>query len=177
MASQLASAMQQPAGRGLHSESSELHSYSYSDPSAAALPFAQLLANAASGGSDWKVLLICHHTNNLGGSCHIPVLAMHMSRPACCSRHSKISNAILFRQRTAGRTEIPLPARPGSLAVLCHAEMWAPWVQVRVEGFESLTAVLSSPSAAAHVAAHLDRLVALFIENIGKRSFSPIASL
>ena len=54
--------------------------------------------------------------------------------------------------------------------------MWVPWVQVRVEGFENLTAVLSSPSAAAHVAAHLDRLVALFIENIGKPSFSSTAS-
>lgn len=57
MASQPALAMQQPAGRGLHTEGSELRGYSYSDASAAALPFAQLLANAASGGSDWKVLL------------------------------------------------------------------------------------------------------------------------
>ena len=53
--------------------------------------------------------------------------------------------------------------------------MYVPWVQVRVEGFDSLTAVLSSPSAAAHVAAHLDRLVALFIENIGKPFSSPTA--
>ena len=57
MVSQLASAMQQPASRSLHSEGSELRSYS--DSSAAALPFAQLLANAACGGSDWKVLPFC----------------------------------------------------------------------------------------------------------------------
>ena len=75
MASQPASAMQQPAGRGLHTEGSELrsYSYSYSDASAAALPFAQLLANAASGGSDWKVLLFFPHMSIPGRICHIPV--------------------------------------------------------------------------------------------------------
>ena len=76
MASQLASAMQQPAGKGLYSEGSELRNYSYSDSdnNAAPLPFAQLLANAASGGSDWKVLLLCAHIGTPGRSCHIPVL-------------------------------------------------------------------------------------------------------
>ena len=76
MASQPTSAMQQPAGRGLHPEGSELRSYSYSDNTAAPLPFAQLLANAASGGSDWKVLLLCVHTSTSGRSCHIPVLCI-----------------------------------------------------------------------------------------------------
>lgn len=56
MASQLASAMQQPASRDLHLEGSELHSScSHSEDSAAAPPFAQLLSNAASAGGDWKV--------------------------------------------------------------------------------------------------------------------------
>ena len=38
---------------------------------------------------------------------------------------------------------------------------------MRTEAFDSLSVALSSPSAAACVAANLDRLVALFIENIG----------
>ena len=43
----------------------------------------------------------------------------------------------------------------------------AGWMQIRVDGFESLTAALCSPSGAHGVAANLDRLVALFVENIG----------
>lgn len=56
MTSQLASAMQQPASRDLHLEISDYYSScAHSEDSAAALPFAQLLSNAASGGSNWKV--------------------------------------------------------------------------------------------------------------------------
>ncbi len=52
-----ASAMQPPASMDLHLSSSEyVSSCSHSDDSAAAVPFAQLLSNAAAGGSDWKVL-------------------------------------------------------------------------------------------------------------------------
>ena len=56
MTSQLASAMQQPASRDLHLETSDYYSScAHSEDSAAALPFAQLLSNAASVGSNWKV--------------------------------------------------------------------------------------------------------------------------
>ena len=55
--SQAAPAMQQPASMDLHLSSSDyVSSCSHSDDSAAAMPFAQLLSNAAAGGSDWKVL-------------------------------------------------------------------------------------------------------------------------
>ena len=56
MTSQLASAMQQPASRDLHLDTSDYYSScAHSEDSAAALPFAQLLSNAATGGSNWKV--------------------------------------------------------------------------------------------------------------------------
>ena len=55
---QSASAMQQPASMDLHLSSSEyVSSCSHSEDSVAAVPFAQLLSNAAAGGSDWKVLI------------------------------------------------------------------------------------------------------------------------
>ena len=56
---QTASAMQPPASMDLHLSSSEyVSSCSHSDDGAAAVPFAQLLSNAAAGGSDWKVLTV-----------------------------------------------------------------------------------------------------------------------
>ena len=56
MTSQLASAMQQPASRDLHLDNSDYcSSCAHSEDSAAALPFPQLLSNAATGGSNWKV--------------------------------------------------------------------------------------------------------------------------
>ena len=55
--SQSASAVQPPASVDLHLSSSEyVSSSSHSDDSTVAVPFAQLLSNAAAGGSDWKVL-------------------------------------------------------------------------------------------------------------------------
>ena len=53
---QAVSALQQPASMDLHLSTSDyVSSCSHSDDSAAAVPFAQLLSNAAAGGSDWKV--------------------------------------------------------------------------------------------------------------------------
>ena len=49
----------------------------------------------------------------------------------------------------------------------CTEIVFAHGMQIRVESFESLTSALSSPVAAYSVAANLDRLVALFVENIG----------
>lgn len=102
MASRLASAMQQPAGRGLHSEGPELRGYS--DASAAALPFAQLLANAASGGSDWKVQPLCTHSSIhasiLGRSCHLPVLChAHDQASLLLKACMKLQLATLCRQQ------------------------------------------------------------------------------
>ena len=112
MASQPASAMQQPAGRGLHTEGSELRSYSYSDSdaSAATLPFAQLLANAASGGSDWKVLLFFslheHPRTRLPYPC-----AVLCTRPGQHTAQGiNKPYAAPLKQRTAERMEILLRA-------------------------------------------------------------------